>query len=109
MDAKLGMVAYEPQQQAFLPGIPDLKGERGYSEETAREIDCAVRELVHNAFETATGILKRGRSVLESGVRTLMETETLDEAQLVKLGWELAVASGAIVTLPQERAPVSAG
>jgi len=67
MEPKLGLVAYEPQQQAFLPGTPNLKAERGYSEETAREIDCAVRALVEKAFQTATVILKQGRTVLERG------------------------------------------
>ncbi len=93
MDVKLGLVAYEPQRQVFLPGMPDMKSERGFSEATAREIDCAVRDLVNQAFESATAILKRGRSVLESGARALMEAESLGEAELARLGHELAAAA----------------
>jgi hypothetical protein len=63
--------------------------------------------MVLNAFETATVILKRGRSVLESGARTLMVSESLGEAQLAKLGRELAVAPGVSVPPPQDRMPLS--
>ncbi len=89
MDAKLGLVAYEPQQQVFLPGMPDASGKRGYSEDTAREIDCAVRVRVNTAFDTATSILMRSRSVREHGARALLEAESLGEAELAKLGREL--------------------
>jgi len=109
MDAKLGLVAYEPQQQVFLPGMSDMKGEHGYSEATAREIDCAVRELVNQAFETATAILKRGRSVLESGARALLEAESLGESELARLGKELAAASSPMAPPPEDRLRASAG
>jgi cell division protease FtsH len=89
MDEKLGLVAYEAQRHEFLPGMPAAASERAYSEATAREIDCAVRGLVHTAFETATQILTSGRAVLERGARTLLETETLGESELARLGHEL--------------------
>jgi cell division protease FtsH len=89
MNDKLGLVAYEAERRMFLPGTPELGSQRGYSEETAREIDCAVRDLVHCAFDTATEVLKRGRSVLERGARALLEAESLGEAELTRLGQEL--------------------
>ena len=108
MDGKLGMVAYEPQRQVYLPGMPDMKAERGYSEATAREIDCAVRDLVTQAFQCATDILKRGRSVLENGARALMQAESLGEDELLKLGHELA-AAGVTAAPAEVRLRASAG
>jgi cell division protease FtsH len=97
MNDKLGLVAYEAERRMFLPGTPELGGQRGYSEETAREIDCAVRDLVHAAFDTATDVLKRGRSVLERGARALLEAESLGEAELTRLGQELPATRDAVV------------
>jgi cell division protease FtsH len=83
MFGKLGHVAYEPERYAFLgaPGLP-YGQPRQYSEETAREIDCAVREIVDQAFVKAKEILTHRRDVLESGARALLERETLGEDDL---------------------------
>jgi cell division protease FtsH len=82
MVPKLGNVAYETEPTGFLGGNPGGFLERTYSEETAREIDCAVRDIVDGAFAKARGILERNRDVLEKGARQLLEKETLDEASL---------------------------
>jgi cell division protease FtsH len=96
MHAKLGLVTYEEEHQAFLAGTLALPAERRYSEETAREIDVAVREAVQAAFDTASGVLRRARPVLEHGARLLLEKETLGEIELGQLGKELtATLSGA--------------
>jgi len=55
---------------------------RRYSETTAREIDCAVRTLVHDAFEQASAVLSKHRGVLESSAKELLEKETLSAADL---------------------------
>lgn len=68
---KLGHVAYQQERPSFLGAIPDAAAERNYSEETAREIDCAVREIVSNAFERSAAILTRNRAPLEEGARRL--------------------------------------
>ncbi len=85
MHAKLGHVAYEAERPAFLqvPGIPS--GTRDYSEDTAREIDAAVREIVQAAFDRAAAILKERRETLERGARELLAKETLSEEDLNKL------------------------
>jgi cell division protease FtsH len=89
MHRKLGLVAYEEEPHAFLPGLPAPVMERRYSEATAREIDCAVREAVRTAFESATGVLVRARSVLERGAKLLLSQETLGESELAVLKSEL--------------------
>jgi cell division protease FtsH len=82
MDEKLGHVAYEEERRAFLGGPSMPLQERTYSEETAREIDCAVRAIVKRAFDRAVDILTRERQTLERGAQLLLEKETLLEEDL---------------------------
>jgi len=89
MHDKLGLVAYEEERHVFLPGVPVTSTERRYSEETAREIDCAVRDAIHSAFDKATSVLTPARRVLERGAKLLLEKETLTDIELVKLRDEL--------------------
>jgi cell division protease FtsH len=86
MVEKLGQVTFEEAPHAFL-GTPAgaLPRERKYSEETAREIDIAVRNIVDSAFEKAVAILRSKRAVLERTATTLLEKETLTEADLRSL------------------------
>jgi len=86
MVEKLGHIAYDQMPSPFL-GLPQLPvgQERLYSEETAREIDCAVREIVHAAFQRAVGILETNRDILEAGAKALLDRETLDESELGRL------------------------
>jgi cell division protease FtsH len=79
MAEKLGAVSYEGERSAFLGGQIT---ERNYSEETAREIDCAVRELIKSAFDRATGIIRANRELMEEWVQRLLEKETLGEEDL---------------------------
>ncbi|HXP30889.1 MAG TPA: ATP-dependent zinc metalloprotease FtsH [Stellaceae bacterium] len=83
MDEKLGNVVFERQRSAFLgPAAPEPWFERNFSEETAREIDCAVRRLVKDAFDKASHILQQRRSALERGAQSLLERETLTESEI---------------------------
>ena len=93
MYEKLGHVAYESERATFL-GVPaePMRG-RDFSEETAREIDRAVREFVEAAFEKALAILNAHRDVLERGARALLEKETLVEEDLKTLRARLPAAA----------------
>lgn len=84
MDEKLGPIAYEGDRAAFLAEMPALL-ERHYSEDTAREIDRAIREVVEQAFSKAIDILQTRRQVLEEGARRLLQQETLVEQDLLQL------------------------
>jgi len=81
MVEKLGRIAYETERGTFL-GQPVEGGGRRYSEETAHEIDIAVKELVDKAYDTATGILERRRDELDKLAQVLLEKETLTAAEL---------------------------
>jgi cell division protease FtsH len=56
--------------------------QRLYSEETAREIDVAVRDTVQAQFERAREILSRNRPLLEEGAKALLAKETLADVEL---------------------------
>ena len=89
MYEKLGHVAYETERPSFL-GLPGetMRG-RDFSEETARDIDRAVREIVQDAFDKAVVVLKEHGDLLERGAQTLLRKETLTEEDLKELSGEL--------------------
>src|SRR6185437_2967072 len=84
MVPSLGEVAYDRQRMQLLEGGPQATSwlERSYAEATAREIDCAVRQLVARASEQAAALLGANRDVLERGARLLLDKETLSAADL---------------------------
>jgi cell division protease FtsH len=82
MVEKLGQIAYESEASPFL-GVPGgAPKAREFSEETAREIDAAVRGFVDRAFAKAVGILTDKRAILERGAQLLLQKETLNEDDL---------------------------
>jgi cell division protease FtsH len=83
MSEELGQIVYETQHDTFL-GNPTLIT-HDYSEQTAREIDCAVRALLDEAANTAMHILKTYRRQLDKGAELLLEKETLLPAELPQL------------------------
>ncbi len=85
MSDDLGQMTYESQHDVFLGNPASVT--REYSEQTAREIDCAVRALIENAANTAMKILSAHRKQLEEGAKRLLERETLlpDELPRIEL------------------------
>jgi cell division protease FtsH len=85
MVPELGHVSYESESSAFLQGPAAPFRTREYSDDTAREIDTAVRKIIDDAFDTALGILSDAREVLEEGAHELLDRETLGEEELEAL------------------------
>ena len=81
----LGQRTYAPPRQQFLGIAPIERGE--ISEETEREIDVAVKEIVDHAFDRATQVLRGRQRDLDEGARLLLEKETLtaDEFPAIRL------------------------
>jgi cell division protease FtsH len=75
MDATVGQRVYAPQPQAFLAQPQDRYSTA--AEETAREIDVAVRELVAKGETRARALLMARREDLDAGVDLLLAKETL--------------------------------
>jgi cell division protease FtsH len=81
MDEKLGQAALETQPGPYL-GMPVEGGGRRFSEETAREIDVAVRERIDRTYQKALDILRGRRAELDRLAKTLLEKETLTAEEL---------------------------
>jgi len=101
MGAQLGPVAYELEPAGFLGEIAGTR--RLYAEETAREIDVAVRDTIQVQFGRARRLLARNRPLLEEAAKNLLASETLGDAQLARIldkvsREEPTVAAGSAVT-----------
>jgi cell division protease FtsH len=83
MDATLGQATYETERGTFL-GMPSEGGGRRFSEDTAREIDVAVRERIDKVYQKTLAILRERRGELESLAAKLLEKETLTAEELPK-------------------------
>ncbi|MGE4047889.1 MAG: ATP-dependent zinc metalloprotease FtsH [Acetobacteraceae bacterium] len=82
MDEKLGPVAWDTEQGQFLqqPGV--FWQARRFSDETAHEIDMAVRTHLDGALARAVGILRANRDALDQGAAALLAHETLSAEEL---------------------------
>ena len=86
MDEKLGPVAWDTDQGSFLQEQPGVFWrQRRYSDQTAHEIDIAVREHVEAARARAVGILRDNREALDEGAALLLAHETLTGDELPKV------------------------
>jgi cell division protease FtsH len=81
MDPALGQAALETERGTFL-GQPIEGGGRRFSEDTAREIDLAVRQRIDQAYQKAIDILRARRGELEGLAKKLLEKETLTADEL---------------------------
>lgn len=84
MDKELGPVTYEKEHSPFLE-TPIMHNDREFSEETASEIDIAVRKIIQSAFDDAVDIIKKQVDILEKGASLLLKKETLNEEDLIAL------------------------
>lgn len=83
MHERLGQVAYDQERQPYLSQSDAfLPAARNYSDQTARQIDEAVRELIDRAFDKGTRILEANRKLLDETAATLLEKETLSAEDL---------------------------
>ncbi len=85
MSDKLGAVAYDEREQGgqYL-GMMNYH-EKRYSEQTARAIDAEVRTILDEAHDRAYQIIKDNRERVELMTQMLMEFETLDREDIIKI------------------------
>ena len=82
MDPTLGPVAWDTDQGQFLgqPGV--FWQPRRFSDETAHDIDAAVRARLETALARAVVILTDNRAALDTGAEALLAHETLGAEDL---------------------------
>ncbi|SDU35403.1 ATP-dependent zinc metalloprotease FtsH [Geopseudomonas guangdongensis] len=85
MSAELGQAVLERQSNSFLGESVIAMREKDYSEQTAREVDLAVRALIDAAYARAGEILQRRRAELDAGARLLLERETITPEEFAPL------------------------
>jgi cell division protease FtsH len=96
MARQLGLAVYAEGPAPALQGVPaDLAARLAPSEQTLKRIDEAVAELLAQAMERSTALLRQRRATLDRCVRALLASETLDEQQLLALVAEPAPPAGA--------------
>jgi cell division protease FtsH len=80
MGAGLGPVTYQTEPSSFLGQA--MGSQRLYGEETAREIDVAVRGIIEAQFQRARALLATNRALLDEAARVLLAKETLAGEEL---------------------------
>lgn len=91
MSKNLGPVSFRQHEAVFLGR--DLVQQREHSEETSREIDREIREILEEAEKMAKEIIMKNRDKLDLLANALLEKETLtseeiDEILKIKKGEE---------------------
>lgn len=81
--SRLGRVTFrEGSSSPFLGSNGELQRDRGYSEQTAREIDEEIRRIIGEALEKTRHILETRRKALVALAERLIEKETIDTDEL---------------------------
>ncbi|MDI2143652.1 MULTISPECIES: ATP-dependent zinc metalloprotease FtsH [unclassified Pseudomonas] len=85
MSSELGQAVLERRNATWLGERVPESGEKDYSEQTAREIDLAIRALLDDAWQRAKALLERLRPELEAGAHLLLQKETLTPEEFAAL------------------------
>jgi cell division protease FtsH len=86
----LGPLTYGKKEQEVFLGR-DIAQARDYSDDTAKQIDVAVRAFVDEGYQSAYQILEANADIMHRMAAALLERETLDkvEIDLIIAGQEL--------------------
>lgn len=85
MSEKLGAVAYDERSESGQYLGMGGYSQKKYSEDTAKAIDDEVRRILDDALETARKIIKEHREEVELMAQMLIEFETLDSEDVLKI------------------------
>jgi len=83
MSDRIGPMAWGSQGAVFLG--EDLMHTRDYSDETARVIDEEVERILRDEEDRCRKVLTEHRDGLEAVARALLDRETLDGAEVIRL------------------------
>jgi cell division protease FtsH len=82
MVEQTGMVSYAEEQSPLLDERLPYGSNHDLSEKTKNDIDAAVKDLVHQAYERASEILIKNSQALHDGAELLLQKETISEEEL---------------------------
>ena len=76
MSDALGPLTYGKKEEQIFLGR-EIAQHRDFSEETARQIDIAVKQIINTAVEKVTDLLGNNRDILDRMTEELLEKETI--------------------------------
>jgi len=82
MSPEIGLVALDRTEEGNFLDSGFGGGTRAYSEQTAREVDQAIRRIVDESYAKALDLLTRERWRLDGLAEALLREESLGEAQI---------------------------
>ena len=84
MSEKLGQIYLAPDKRSqFLDtGVSEP---HDYSEETAREVDDEIRQIIQDQYEIALSILNGKKDILVKGSKLLLDKEKIDREEIESL------------------------
>ncbi len=84
--SRLGRITYRENRRAqYLLGADDFARDRGHSEQTAREIDEEIRNIINQSLDKVRHVLEQRRPALVAMAARLIEKEVIDTAELKEL------------------------
>ncbi len=84
MSDELGPVTFGKREEHIFLGR-EFAQSKDFSEETARIIDDAIKNLILSSYSNAKGLLTRHRTHLKGLAQALLEKETLDSAEIDRI------------------------
>jgi len=87
MSETLGPVTLSPREDPFLRGesFPSMGGGKPYSEATAKIVDDEVERILQDCYADGVRLLRENREALDRLARALLEHETLDEQEILRV------------------------
>ncbi|OLC57819.1 MAG: hypothetical protein AUH85_02370 [Chloroflexi bacterium 13_1_40CM_4_68_4] len=109
MSERLGPLAFGRRDELIFLGR-QIAEERNYSEETAKQIDEEVHDIIDRGYRRARELLTARREKLDQIVERLMAEETLEGEEFAKMfGDEQIPAAAAAVAEPTSTPPSAPG
>jgi cell division protease FtsH len=84
MSEELGPITFGRREEHVFLGR-EISQSKDFSEETARLIDHAMKNLVEGAYQRAKDLLATNRAVLQALAQGLLERETLDSQEIDRI------------------------
>ncbi len=108
MSEELGPMVYGQKEELVFLGR-EIGEQRDYSESVAEQIDGEVRILVQEAYERAISILTEYRPQLDAVAQRLIEIETIDREEFLRLFNEPVMPKNGGTPLPVSASRTAAG
>ncbi|HEY6830767.1 MAG TPA: ATP-dependent zinc metalloprotease FtsH [Gemmatimonadaceae bacterium] len=85
MSDRLGLVQLAPRENPYLAAVEEFPGGKPYSETTAAAVDAEVHRIISESHEEALRLLRQHRRELDALAAALLERETVDEQEILKV------------------------